>query len=134
MLANKPVACTAGTQKRDFMYVGDAAQALVELVQSELTGLVNIASGSAVAVREVVEHIASVFGKPELIEFGARPTPANEPPLLLAKVDRLRNELHWTPKHSLARGLATTIAWWRTKLEIATINAKPEHRRGSQAA
>ncbi len=134
MFDNKPVECTAGTQKRDFMYVDDAAQALIELVQSELTGPVNIASGSAVAVREVVEHIASVFGKPELVEFGARPTPPDDPALLEAKVDRLRNELRWNPKHSLASGLARTIAWWRNKLASTTINAKLVHERASQAA
>jgi len=116
LLAGKPVACTAGNQLRDFLYIRDAADALVSLLQSDLTGSLNIASGYAVAVREVIERIALVCRGIDLIQFGARPTPASEPPLLAGNITRLRDELKWRPRFSLSDGLDATIRWWQSQV------------------
>jgi nucleoside-diphosphate-sugar epimerase len=113
LLAGTPAACSSGTQERDFLHVADAADALVTLTRSELTGPVNVASGIPVAVRDVVGHIAAACGRPELVLWGARTTPAGDPPLLGADVTRLRAELGWRPKVDLAHGLRETTDWWR---------------------
>jgi nucleoside-diphosphate-sugar epimerase len=42
---------------------------------------------------------------------------ANEPPLLVGKTDRLRNEVGFTPQFDLPTGLADTIEWWRSELQ-----------------
>jgi nucleoside-diphosphate-sugar epimerase len=114
LLAGEPAPCSAGTQERDFLHVADAADALVTLTRGDLTGPVNVASGEPVAVRDVVARVGEACGRPELIRFGARSTPAGEPPLIVADVTRLRDELGWRPRVGLAAGLAETVAWWRT--------------------
>ncbi len=114
LLAGTPAACSTGTQERDFLHVEDAADALVALVRSELTGPMNIGSGSAVAVRDAIGHVARACGRPDLVQLGARETPAGEPPLLVADAGRLRDELGWHPHIELARGLRETVGWWRT--------------------
>lgn len=113
LFAGAPAACSAGAQQRDFLHVEDAADALVALTRSDLTGPVNIGSGEAVAVRDVIAHVARACGRPELVNLGARETPANEPPLLVADVGRLRDELGWRSRTDLARGLRETANWWR---------------------
>jgi nucleoside-diphosphate-sugar epimerase len=126
LIENRPVACTAGTQKRDYMCVSDAADALITLLQSDITGPVNIASGSATSVRELVEYVAGALGRLDLVQFGARPTPPSEPPLLVANINRLIDELEWRPRYSLNDGLDATIRWWKNE-RTSSRRDKPSH-------
>ncbi len=114
LLSGLPAACSAGTQRRDFLHVDDVAGALVALTRSDLSGPVNVGSGDAVAVRDVIELVAEACGRPDLVRLGQRATPASEPPLLAADVGRLRDELGWRPRTDLASGLRNTVDWWRT--------------------
>ncbi|MBD3812297.1 MAG: NAD(P)-dependent oxidoreductase [Betaproteobacteria bacterium] len=111
--------CSSGEQVRDFMHVADVASAFVTLLDSEVQGPINIASGEAVAIRDVVERISVKLGHTELLRLGARATPVEESPLLLADVRRLKNELGWQPSIGLNSGLDDTIAWWRTQPRTA---------------
>lgn len=113
ILLEEPARFTHGQQIRDFLYVQDAADALVALLDSDVLGPVNIASGAPVAVKEVVQQIADQLGRPDLVRLGALPAPENEPLLLLADVARLRDEVGWSPRYELASGLAETINWWK---------------------
>jgi nucleoside-diphosphate-sugar epimerase len=113
LLSGVPASCSAGEQRRDFVHVDDAADALVALARSTLTGPVNVGTGEPVAVRTVIELVAQACGRPELVRLGERPTPAGEPPLLAADVGRLRDELGWRPRTELAAGLRATVDWWR---------------------
>lgn len=116
LLRGEPALCSSGEQVRDFLHVADVASAFVALLCSEVQGPVNIASGEAVTIRDVVERISAKIGRPELLRLGARPTPYQEPSLLLADVRYLNRELRWQPAIGLARGLDETIAWWRDQL------------------
>jgi len=113
ILMEEPARCSHGRQIRDFLYVQDAADALVALLDSDSLGPVNIASGVPVAVGEVVRVIADQLERPDLIRLGALPASKDEPPVLVADVSRLRDEVGWSPQHDLAGGLAETITWWK---------------------
>jgi nucleoside-diphosphate-sugar epimerase len=115
LLAGEAAECSAGTQERDFLHTNDVADALIALVKSDLEGPINIGSGDAVSVRSVIEVVARVCGRPELVRFGARPTPPGEPQLLVADVSRLRNELNWRPSISLEDGVREVVNWWRIR-------------------
>ena len=117
LLAGKPVETTAGTQRRDFLHVEDVAGAVVALLQSTVCGPVNIASGDPVAVAEIVDQIAQLIGRPELVLRGALPDRGEEPPLLLADIARLRDEVGFRPRWSRADGLADSIHWWEEQGE-----------------
>jgi nucleoside-diphosphate-sugar epimerase len=113
LLAGERVATTTGGQVRDFMHVEDAAAALVALLLGDVTGSVNIASGRALSVAEVLDLIGSLTGGEQLIDRGARPTPSGEPPRIVASVERLEREVGFRPRVSLREGLAATVQWWR---------------------
>lgn len=112
LLDGRSAPCTQGNQIRDFLHVQDVASAFVALLDSKLDGAVNIASGEPSTLKKIIQHIAEKLGRLDLVQFGAIPTPETEPPLLVADVKRLQQELGWSPLYSLDAGLNKTIDWW----------------------
>lgn len=110
--AGEIVPCTDGLQQRDFLFVDDVASAFVALLGSDVTGGVDIGSGTAVPVREVVTRIADQMNGHALIRLGALPRPEQEPAIIRANTERLFGEAGWTPRWTLEAGLAKTIEWW----------------------
>ena len=113
LLAGLPARTTHGRQVRDFLHVADAGDAFAALLDSEVEGAVNIGSGEGVAVTDVVQRIAAIVGRPDLVELGAREAPPDEPPRLVADVGRLHDDVGWRPARSLDDGLRDTVDWWR---------------------
>jgi UDP-glucuronate decarboxylase len=113
LLRAEPALCSSGQQLRDFLHVADVAAAFVALLESNVQGAVNVASGTPVSIREVVMRIAAALGRVDLLRLGARPIAATEPPLLAADIRRLTDEVNWRPRFDLDSGLAATIAWCR---------------------
>lgn len=118
LLAGERAPMTEGTQRRDLLHVADAGAAFAALAASDVTGPVNVASGRAVALREVAAEIARDIGAEQLLAIGALPMPVGEPPVLQADVRRLREQVGWSPAIELADGLAGTIAWWRERRPV----------------
>lgn len=102
--------CSHGNQIRDFMYVEDVAYAFVEVLNSNVMGNVNIASGKAVSIKEIVIEIGEQMGLPELIGLGMLEARKNEPPLIVANTSILHDKIGFTPKYSLKEGIGKTIA------------------------
>jgi len=120
LLAGETVETTTGRQRRDFLHVDDVARGVVELLDSPIVGPVNIASGDARAMAEVVDRIALAIERPELVLRGALPERPNEPPLLVGDIGRLRDEVGFEPRITLEDGIAATVAWWRQALTTTT--------------
>jgi nucleoside-diphosphate-sugar epimerase len=117
LLRGERAATGAGTQLRDFMHVDDAGAALAALVAAPgVRGALNVASGEGRPVRELIEAIAREAGRPELLDVGALPPRPGDPGELVAGVARLRDEVGFRPRIDLERGLAETVAWWRSQL------------------
>jgi nucleoside-diphosphate-sugar epimerase len=114
LLAGRPARTSHGEQVRDFSYVSDIAAGLVALLESEVQGGVNIASGRPVAVKEIVEMIGRYVGRSDLIELGAIQPQQGEPPLLVADVRRLHDEVRFRSKWDLETGLTATIDHYRS--------------------
>lgn len=117
LLRGEEARCTHGRQARDILHVADVADAFVVLLSSEVEGAVNIASGNAVLLREVVNEIGDKLSLRDLIRLDAVPVPAGEPRVIAADARRLAEEVGWRPSRSLSAGLDETIAWWRKNLE-----------------
>ncbi|HWF26590.1 MAG TPA: NAD(P)-dependent oxidoreductase [Solirubrobacteraceae bacterium] len=114
LLSGEPARVTEGTQVRDFMHVDDVARAFVEVLDSEIRGAVNIASGTGVELRELVQLAGAAAGRPELIELGAIPQRPGEPAVLVADIDRL-HRIGFRPRHGLTDGVSETVEWWRSR-------------------
>jgi nucleoside-diphosphate-sugar epimerase len=115
LLKGEPAKCSHGRQVRDYMHVQDVADGLVRLLDSEVTGAVNVSSGQATTLREIVLTIGRLMGKPELIQLGAIPARANDVPLVVGENLRLSNECGWKQQYELEAGLRQTIEWWQAQ-------------------
>ena len=117
LLQGDPARCSHGNQIRDYLHVQDVADAFVALLGSNVQGPVNIASGRPVTIKSIVCKIARNLDREAMTEFGVVPSPANEPPLVVANVDRVLDEVGWRPKYDFDRGLEQTIEWWQNQLK-----------------
>ena len=113
LVAGRAAPTSHGEQLRDFLDVRGLGDAFAALQGSSVEGAVNVASGVPVRIRDVVTAVAEAAGRPELLQLGARPANSSEPDVLTASVDRLREEVGWTPRRSLADGIGDTVKWWR---------------------
>jgi nucleoside-diphosphate-sugar epimerase len=114
LLAGEPVPTTRGDQVRDFMHVEDVAGAFAALADADTTGAVNIASGDPVRVRDVVDTIGRLTGRPDLLRPGALPEREGDPPRLVADVTCLREQVGFAPLIPLEEGLAGALGWLRS--------------------
>jgi UDP-glucose 4-epimerase len=92
-----------GTAVRDYIHVADLASAHVLAAQRLLDGhpggVFNLGTGTGSSVRELVETIRTVSGRPFAVaEVERRP---GDPPLLVADNTRARTVLGWTPTRTL---------------------------------
>lgn len=116
LLQGEPARCSHGRQVRDYLFSVDVADALVTLLESELTGPINIASGEPITLRALASRAGELMGRETMIEFGAIPAASTDAPLVVADVTRLREELQWSPRYTRDEGLKATIAWWQQEL------------------
>jgi len=119
VLDGRPAECTHGRQQRDFLFVADVADALAALLDSDVSGAVNIGSGVAIPVRDLVGLAGELMARPDLVRLGARQVATEEPPLVVADISRLRAEVGWTPRTTLRGGLEQTIDWWQQRARTA---------------
>ena len=114
LLAAKEFLATSGVQVRDYLHSADAARALCDLLEREVSGAVNVCSGAAVAVSELLGEIGRRIGRPELIRLGALAVrPPWDPPYLVGDNSRLCALTAWRPQYDLGTGLEQVIEWWR---------------------
>jgi nucleoside-diphosphate-sugar epimerase len=120
VLAGREVATSTGRTRRDYMFVEDVGEALAALVASEVIGPVNVATGTARPVWELVELVAEAAGNRALVRFGARAAPVGDPPEICADITRLREQVGWSALTPVEEGVQRTVAWWRSRLEVTT--------------
>lgn len=120
MLAEQPALMTHGLQQRDFLHVADVADAFAALLDCAVTGPVNIGSGQPVRLLDVATHIARRLDRIPLLQAGALPHRQDDPAALYPDTTRIRDEVLWTPRFSLASGLDDSIAWWRSQVAAGT--------------
>ena len=114
-LLNGEVAkCTQGEQRRDFLYVEDAASAMWAIAKSDVSGPVNVGSGQAIKVRTLLETVARYLQREENLALGALPSDPQEAPLVSADISRLSHVVGWKPSVTLEEGVAKTCEWWRS--------------------
>lgn len=115
LLRGEPFEASVGDQLRDFAFVGDVAAALVRLLDSDVQGDINVASGEPRSVASILGTIGALTERPELLRLGAKPKVPNDPPRLVASIERLRREVSWDVPCSLNERLRQTVDWWRER-------------------
>jgi nucleoside-diphosphate-sugar epimerase len=117
LLQGKIAQCSHGNQIRDYLFVQDVADAFIRILQSEVQGPVNIASGYPIYIYEIIYKIAEKLDGNHLIRLGALQSSPVEPHFLVGNNDRLYNEVGWRQKYDINSGLDKTIEWCRNLKE-----------------
>ena len=102
--------CRNGDLIRDFLYVEDAGHALSALMQSDVQGAVNVASGVALQLGAVAAAIGTTMRLPDLVHVGTEDAATTQPKSLVADVTRLCREVGWMPRFGLHEAIERTIA------------------------
>lgn len=117
MLNQEDVRVSDCIKQQDYLHVFDTADAIVALLESAVTGAVNICSGTAVRLRTVVEEIAQLMQFDGNILWGAIPSSFDDP-LVVGCSERLTQEVGWSQRISLKEGLQQTIHWWERNKNV----------------
>ena len=116
LLRGEALDVTLGTPLREYLHVDDVGSALRAVVESDVTGRVDIATGEPVPLRAVFAEIVKAVGGPDLLRWGARPSGPDSAFEVASDPSVLRTVTTWRPRHSLETGIAETVGWWRERL------------------
>jgi len=116
LLAGAPCVVNGdGEQTRDYVYVGDVADAVARAVASaDATGIANIGTGAETTVNELYRRLARLIGVNRGAEHG--PAKPGEQRRSLLDAARARSLLGWRPSTPLDEGLTQTVAWFRKEV------------------
>jgi UDP-glucose 4-epimerase len=108
-----------GTGVRDYIHVEDLASAHVRALAYLRAGgtstTLNCGYGNGFSVREVLDAVARAAGHPLVIR--EEPRRAGDPPILIARAERVREVLGWQPRHAdLDTIVGSALAWERRLL------------------
>jgi nucleoside-diphosphate-sugar epimerase len=117
LMERREVRCSHRDKYRDYLYVDDCADAFATLLDGEVEGPVNVCSGTPISIGELVGTLVELIPGSESVPivFGAVPTTAGDPVLLVGDNQRLANEVGWMPRVGLREGLSRTIEHWRSR-------------------
>lgn len=118
--AESPTVEVWGTGKpiREFMYVGDCAEAIVKAAENynDLMPM-NIGTGIGTSIRELAEAIGEVTDYRGEIDWNTEKPDGQMKKIL--DVERMQSTLGWTPPNDIREGLRKTIAWYIDNKEEA---------------
>jgi len=112
-LANRPLSIFGdGSQTRSYCYVEDQAAGILLLLDSELTGPVNIGNPTEHTVMELAEIVLELTGSTAGVQL--LPLPQNDPVRRRPDITRAQELLGWAPVVDLELGLTQTIDYFRS--------------------
>ena len=108
-----------GTGVRDYIHVADLATAHLNALDYLRAGgpslTANVGYGQGYSVREVIGSVEKLAGLKLTVR--EEPRRAGDPPSLIAKADRVRNTLNWTPRHNQLDTIVRTSLEWEKRLK-----------------
>jgi len=105
-----------GTCIRDFIHVRDLADAhllALAALEKESRVIYNIGNGQGFTVREVIESVRRVTGKPIAVEACARRE--GDPAVLVASSEKIKRELGWKPKFAELDTIVASAWEWQQR-------------------
>jgi UDP-arabinose 4-epimerase len=106
-----------GTCIRDYIHVTDLAdahlRALVALEQGMPTMAFNLGNGQGFSVRQVIDAVRCITGRPIPVEIG--PRRPGDPPVLVGDASRITAELGWQPRFPELDAIVETAWRWHSR-------------------
>ncbi len=106
-----------GMNVRDWIYVDDHCQAILEVFEKGRVGQVyNIGAENEMPNIEIVKQILSYLNKPESLIKYVKDRPGHDKRYAMDNT-KISSELGWTPKYDFENGLKLTIDWYLDNMD-----------------
>lgn len=99
---------------RDFVYIDDVCDAYLQVAArrpAEPGAIFNIGTGTQTTIAEVVARVRSMCGLTVEPQWGSMAARSWDTNIWCADVSKVREQIGWTARHSLADGLERFKAW-----------------------
>lgn len=104
-----------GTPTRDFVYAADAARAM-RLIMEEYSGVINLATGMSVTIREAVDYLVKIADiQGSVIWDDTKPDGQHARAYDVRRI----SDLGWRPRIDLFEGLERTYCWYAENVAMA---------------
>jgi UDP-glucose 4-epimerase len=107
-----------GTGVRDYIHVEDLAdahlKALTYLRKGGESATLNCGYGHGYSVREVLAMVEKVAGR--RLQIREEPRRPGDPPTLIARADKVRGLLNWTPRYDDLESIVRSSLEWERRL------------------
>jgi len=109
-MGERPVIYGDGSTERDYVYVGDAAEATIAALEKKTAHKIfNVGSGAGTSLNQLIELMSGVAGK-KIEPIYAEDTAIRVQKIVL-DVSRMHDEVGWEPSTSLQEGIERTWQW-----------------------
>lgn len=99
----------ACTQQWNFLYIEDAAAAILRLLTEGTPGVYNIAGEDTRVLREFIEEMYRLCGEQGSYTYGVRKPNAEGAASLIPDITKLKTETGWRPVTSFTEGIYETM-------------------------
>jgi GDP-L-fucose synthase len=107
-----------GTATREFLYVEDAAEAIVLAAEKyDKPDPVNLGSGEEISIRDLLERIREMTGFEGAVRWDT--TRPDGQPRRCLDTSRARQEFGWSARVRLEEGLRNTVEWFAEQAQSA---------------
>ncbi|MFL5925889.1 MAG: dTDP-glucose 4,6-dehydratase, partial [Gaiellaceae bacterium] len=105
-----------GHASRDWLYVGDDAEAIQAVIDAPLESIagevINIATGVDIAVGDIAAKVLDALGKPQHLVTNVAERPG-QVDRHIGSTDKAERLLGWRARTGFDEGLERTVAWYR---------------------
>jgi UDP-glucose 4-epimerase len=92
---------------RDYVYIDDVADAILNVSESSLSGIYNVGSGVSNTLGEVVTILKELAGID--MKIGYLPSRSTDRDFFSLDIAKILQESYWTPKYDLGRGIKLSL-------------------------
>lgn len=100
-----------GGVTRDFIYVGDVADAVYLATVKPVSGVFNVGTGTGLSLRDILSQIATAVGRQPTVSW--LPSRSFDVPRIVLDSGKLKMATDWRVTTALEDGVARTTEWLR---------------------
>jgi UDP-glucose 4-epimerase len=101
-----------GHVTRDFIYVGDVANAVYLATVNPISGVYNVGTGTGLSLREILSEISNVVGRETSVNWLA--SRSFDVPRIVLDATKLKSATNWSCIVPIREGVAITADWLRS--------------------
>ncbi len=111
-IIKKNIEIKSGASVRDWIYVGDAAEAISAALESNFLGTVNAGTGIGTSAFEVAKIAGELTGA-KVVDLNEK----TDSPNIICDITRIRSEINWKPKTKLNEGMIKTYEHYKKSVD-----------------